>query len=106
MKTTVVNKYKSSYDVDISRATKWGNIFSHQQNTKAKYTVSSREEAISKYKTWILGQPDLLYDLHELKGKRLGCTCKPKSCHGDVLAELANNLTNDKEDDQSLDIYW
>jgi hypothetical protein len=47
MKTTVVNKYKSSYDVDISRATKWGNIFSHQQNTKAKYIVSSREEAIS-----------------------------------------------------------
>ena len=28
----------------------------------------------------------------ELKGKTLGCFCKPKSCHGDVLVELANEL--------------
>ena len=27
----------------------------------------------------------------ELVGKRLGCFCKPQPCHGDVLAELANN---------------
>jgi hypothetical protein len=33
----------------------------------------------------------LLHDLHELKGKILGCWCSPKSCHGDVLSELANN---------------
>ena len=23
-----------------------------------------------------------------LRGKRLGCVCKPKACHGDVLVEL------------------
>jgi Domain of unknown function (DUF4326) len=27
----------------------------------------------------------------ELKGKVLGCCCKPKLCHGDVLAEWANS---------------
>jgi hypothetical protein len=26
----------------------------------------------------------------ELKGKVLGCWCKPDACHGDVLAELAD----------------
>jgi len=30
--------------------------------------------------------------LHELKGKRLGCFCKPKLCHGDVLVELINDM--------------
>ena len=29
-------------------------------------------------------------DLDELKGKTLGCWCKPNNCHGDILIELAN----------------
>ena len=28
----------------------------------------------------------------ELKGKTLGCFCKPNSCHGDIIAEYLNNL--------------
>lgn len=31
-----------------------------------------------------------------LKGKRLGCFCKPKACHGDVLAFVANGMSEDK----------
>lgn len=30
-----------------------------------------------------------LSELEELYGKRLGCWCKPKRCHGDALAEAA-----------------
>jgi hypothetical protein len=30
--------------------------------------------------------------IHELKGKTLGCFCKPEACHGDVIAEYLNNL--------------
>jgi Domain of unknown function (DUF4326) len=26
----------------------------------------------------------------ELKGKKLGCWCKPNACHGNVLIELAD----------------
>ena len=52
----------------------------------------SRDEAIDSYRDWILKQPQLLKDLHELKGKTLGCFCKPKSCHGDILVELVNGL--------------
>lgn len=31
-------------------------------------------------------------DLLSLHGKRLGCTCSPKPCHGDILAEIVNRL--------------
>ena len=44
------------------------------------------------YREWIMQQTDLLADLHELKGKTLGCWCKPRWCHGDVLAELADRV--------------
>ena len=54
--------------------------------------VSSRDEAIESYHDWLLKQPQLLKDLYELKGKTLGCFCKPKQCHGDVLVELVNGL--------------
>ena len=89
--TRVVNKYKEPYDVYIGRGSKWGNPFTHlPKGTKAKYVVSSREEAIDKFREYILhGEgKHLLNDLKELKGKTLGCFCKPKSCHGDILVEL------------------
>lgn len=92
--TTVVNKYhKLPYDVYIGRGSKWGNPFSHMENTKAQYKVSSREEAIEKYGEWIQAQPELMNSLHEIRGKVLCCFCKPKSCHGDVLVKLADKET-------------
>jgi len=91
----VVHCSREQYDVYIGRPSKWGNMFTHipDKSTLAKYIVSSRKEAIERYRQWILhgdGQY-LLKDLHELKGKRLGCWCKPKACHGDVLVELINS---------------
>lgn len=91
--TTVVNKFhKVPFDVYIGRGSKWGNPFSHLEKSKAQFKVDTREEAISKYKDWIMEQPQLLADLHELKGKILCCYCKPASCHGDILSDLADNL--------------
>ena len=84
----VVHCKRESYDVYIGRGSKWGNPYSHKQGTKAKYIVASREEAIAKYKEWIFTQPQLLADLEELRNKRLGCWCRPKICHGDILLEL------------------
>lgn len=92
-KPTVVHFKKHPYDVYIGRGSKWGNPYTHisDRKTKADFIVATREEAISKYKEYILSRPDLMADLYELKGKVLGCWCKPKSCHGDVLAELVIN---------------
>jgi len=88
MATTIVHCKRSEYDVYIGRPSKWGNPYSHLPNTLAQYRVATREEAIDKYREWILTQPDLLAALPELKDKVLGCHCRPKTCHGDVLVEL------------------
>ncbi len=93
--TTVVNLKNSDYDVYIGRGSKWGNPYSHKTNTAAKFVVSSRKEAIESYRKYLFSKEGehLLNDLHELKGKVLGCYCKPLCCHGDILAELANSLS-------------
>lgn len=92
MKTRVVNRRKESYDVYIGRPSKWGNPFTHHavDATLAKFHVNTAYDAVEYYEKWILKQPDLLHDLHELKGKILGCWCKPGPCHGDILATLAD----------------
>lgn len=88
--TIVVNLNNEEYDVYIGRGSKWGNPYTHIKNkeTKAEFIVSSRKEAIEKYKEYIINNEELLNSLEELKDKRLGCFCKPKSCHGDVLVDL------------------
>lgn len=88
--TRVVHCKREQHDVYIGRPSIWGNPFSHKAGTLAQFQVSSREEAISKYREWLMQQPELLKKVHELKGKTLGCWCKPAACHGDVLAELAD----------------
>ena len=92
----VVHYKKDSFDVYIGRPSKWGNPFTHikDASTLAKYVVPNRNEAIAAYKKWITEGDGmyLLDDLHELDGKTLGCWCKPKRCHGDILAELVSGI--------------
>jgi len=39
-----------------------------------------------------MNKPELLELIPtELKDKRLGCWWKPAKCHGDILAEIADN---------------
>ncbi len=82
------------YDMYIGRPGKWGNKFTHKPGTKAEVICESRDEAVKAYKNWILfgDGRHLLKDLHHLKGKTLGCWCKPQACHGDILAELADKI--------------
>lgn len=88
--TVAVNRRKEQEDEYIGRGSKWGNQFSHKQGTKAKYVVATVEEAVESYEGWFMKQPNLIRDIHELKGKKLGCFCKPGPCHGDVLAGICN----------------
>ncbi|MBW6491886.1 MAG: DUF4326 domain-containing protein [Lentimicrobium sp.] len=90
----VVHCKVESYDVYIGRGSKWGNPFTHKQNTTAKFIVGSRAEAVAAYEKWITeGEGKyLLKDLHQLKGKVLGCWCSPLECHGDVLIKLIDKF--------------
>ena len=79
--TSVVNIKKEKADVFVGRGSKWGNPFKLGRD-------GNRETVIGKYREWVKSNPDLMHGLHVLKGKKLGCFCKPLSCHGDVLVEL------------------
>lgn len=52
----------------------------------------TREEVLEKYKAYVAGKPELMALLPTLKGKTLGCWCKPAACHGDVLIELLEKM--------------
>jgi len=80
-KTSVVNLRREDYDLYIGRGSRWGNPFRIGRD-------GTRNEVIEKYAEWIRSQPILLANLEELRGKRLGCYCKPQQCHGDVLIAL------------------
>lgn len=86
----VVHNKKEPFDVYIGRPSKWGNPYSHQEGTLAEFKVETREEAVQKFKEYLLNNKELMESLPELKGKILGCWCAPKSCHGDILLEMAN----------------
>lgn len=92
MSKLVVHCQRDPYDVYIGRPSKWGNPFSHLpvEKMSAPFPVTTRQESIEAYAHWVQTQPALMAALPELRGKVLGCWCKPKACHGDVLAELAN----------------
>ena len=83
MKTIVVNLRNEPYDIRISRGSKWGNPFKMKNSSDQE-----RQRVIAAYREYLLKSPKLLNSLSELKGKRLGCFCKPKACHGDILVEL------------------
>ena len=61
----------------------WANPFTVKE-------CGSAEIAVAKYKDWIQTQP-VIEQLETLRGKTLGCWCKPKMCHGDALLELLGN---------------
>lgn len=82
---TVVNLTRERFDVRVDRWSKWGNPFVIPRD-------GNRATVIDKYERHIRRQPELLAALSELKGKRLGCHCAPKACHGDVLVRLVVEL--------------
>lgn len=107
MTTTVVNvARREECDVYIGRVKHrtlhWGNPFYFRLPRKSKLWVPDREIAVAQFESWLLGQRDqdveltrrrwILSHLSELQGKRLGCFCAPKPCHGDVLARMADEL--------------
>ena len=90
----IVHCKVETYDVYIGRPSKWGNPFSHLPDTLAEFRVSTREEAISRYREWIITRPELMEALPELQNKVLGCWCSPKACHGEVLIDLLKEINN------------
>ena len=80
----VVNLYKEPYTVYIGRGSKWGNPYRIGKD-------GDRSDVISKYRALLYREIRdariTIDELLALKGETLGCFCKPKPCHGDVIVE-------------------
>ncbi len=81
--TVVVNKRYQPYDVYIGRGSPFGNPFRIGRDGDRHLVIQlfrdyfrQRLETDPDFKDLVLG----------LKGKRLGCFCKPDDCHGDIIA--------------------
>lgn len=67
-----------------SKPSKWCNPYKIGKD-------GTREEVLNKYRSYITSKIERNeLDIEELRGKALGCWCKPEPCHGDVLVELLN----------------
>ena len=92
MQTVVVNIYKEQFDVYIGRAGRghdgyFGNPFRIGLGI-------SRDDAVKQFQRYFADRIEKDSEFKQriltLKGKRLGCFCKPKECHGDVIADWLN----------------
>lgn len=86
MTCRVVNRYKEDYDVYIGRGTMWGNP--HRDMPRAQAIELFRIH----FKEQLRSGSIMLSDLRKLNGLRLGCSCHPKPCHGDIIAAAVNKL--------------
>ena len=68
----------------IDRSSAWGNPFEMP-------TDGDRNEVCDRFVEFLTAKPSLLKKIPTLKGKVLVCWCHPERCHGDHLAELAND---------------
>jgi hypothetical protein len=91
--TKIVNLYKEPYDIYIGRAGKgqsgyFGNPFKLKPG-------NSKGSTLEEYKKYFYERlekdPEFKANILALKGKTLGCFCKPSPCHGDIIIEYLNN---------------
>lgn len=93
----VVNKYKEKYTHYIGRGSIFGNPFSIGKD-------GTREEVIQKYENYLR---KWMYNRAYFKSTScllgnavwrlpedaiLGCYCKPKACHGDIIIKIWREL--------------
>lgn len=102
-RTTVVNVKWNEWDVYIGRtsnrnglaASKWQNPY----RISKRANMEERLACIQLYREHLERHPLLMEMIGELRGKRLGCWCRPPEgfrgrlmCHGQILAGLADGV--------------
>ena len=114
MRTEVVNISKSKCDIYIGRrehGMHYGNPAGHKKSDIAVVKTKSRKQAITFYKDWLDGkypeiEPErrqwILENMHDLKGKKLGCYCFPLACHGNILVEMLEGAEEMEYDDRAF----
>lgn len=121
----VVNKTTFSSDTEflevpvkeyyIGRGSSLGNPYTSKnlEDTKALFQCDSKEEALTKYKGYLLEKissedEDICKMLDDIETASvegnvyLICYCKPKKCHGDIIKEIIDNRSKKGKSSVSL----
>lgn len=102
MTTRIVHCKDERFDVYIGRERRvepgvgrptdrgyWGNPYVIHTD------LLTRSESIALYIEWLHARPYLIEQAVELlTDKTLGCWCKPKACHGDILVQICESAKN------------
>ena len=106
-KTRVINiKEGKHFDVYIGRPGRgqsgyFGNPISlNQRCPECGSTHRDNASVVKCYAVYFSRRfhkdPEFRHKVKALKGKRLGCFCKPDACHGDILAFAAEGVLREK----------
>jgi hypothetical protein len=93
-----VEKARPGDVIYVGRGTRYGNPFGWGGTGSYEIGVENREQALAGYLAWLDGRitvpgrvpPNRAEIQAELRGRMLGCWCKPRQCHADILARIAN----------------
>jgi len=101
MTVTVVNLRKETYDVYIGRPGK-GQYDAPFGNPFLVGIDGERGECAKLFRDWFHSDDPKAKEMRNRaretikSNDKLGCFCKPKDCHGDVIAEYINRLHEEK----------
>lgn len=97
--TCVVNRHIEPYDAYIGRGSKFGNPFEIGKD-------GDRAEVLGKFKSHFyrkLKKERYRKIVEALKGKRLGCSCRPKEgfqgrvlCHGQIIVAYLEKVKSEE----------
>lgn len=85
--TRVVNLRRSEFDVYIGRAGHGQDGYFGNPFPVSKYGLDALPRFRHYFATRLEVDPEFRRRVLALRGKKLGCFCKPRPCHGDVIAE-------------------
>ncbi|AFC21599.1 hypothetical protein GAP32_149 [Cronobacter phage vB_CsaM_GAP32] len=85
----LINRHKGEFDVYIGRGTIWGNPHPIDPGQGISRQISIEMYREHLYKCLEDGTITVK-DVLSLSGKRIGCSCSPLPCHGDVIIEVFN----------------
>lgn len=92
--TKVVNIRSEAYDVYIGRAGRGQD--GYFGNPIVLRPGATRGSTLEGYKVYFYNRlksdPEFKRRIHELKGKTLGCFCKPYPCHGDIIKAYLDTI--------------
>ena len=101
--TTVVNLFDENYDTYIGR--KGFGMTGEFGNPYRLNKDGTRLDILMKFRKYFTkrmnNDQEFKKKIMALRGNTLGCFCKPRDCHGDIIAAYLNGFTEGLKQDPS-----